>query len=196
MDEARSVVAFCIPVIICLFLTSNRSYKHQNVAICTIGLLSVSFLLSIVILRINRLEQLPQLLTWFISPIRHADYLHLCLNILGGYLVIRKLEGCAGWRPTLLVIAAAYLVQIIVIGFLSFVLKLQLDIIGISFIVFTAIGFVINDSLANITKTGIYTFETSLVLSTIIEPSIRTVIVHLVGVLIGFSLSHVLNRVR
>ncbi|MEY3601797.1 MAG: hypothetical protein RL169_1041, partial [Armatimonadota bacterium] len=43
-----------------------------------------------------------------ISPVVHADYLHLCVNLLGGLLVLSRVEEKSGWRQTLLVVCLSY----------------------------------------------------------------------------------------
>jgi membrane associated rhomboid family serine protease len=125
----------------------------------------------------------------FLSPLLHADYLHLCLNIFGSYLVVGRFEDINGTRPTLVLLLATYFCQVILVAFTVYMTGLPIDILGISCLVYASLGHIVQQNFTRLSTTEKNSLVCALVLMVIFETSLRTIIVHGLAFTFGVALS-------
>lgn len=192
MDDIRSVVAFSMPIA-WMTLILNQMAPLRKINVLTTCILGLSILLSGIAFRNGNL--IPAL-RFFLSPLLHADYLHLCLNVLGGFLVIGRLEETNGPRQTAVLLSAAYVCQVILVAFYAFVVRLPIDILGLSCIVFAALGCFVHQQFRRLSNAQKSTFVISMVLMGFLEVSVRTAIVHYLAFMLGLIMSLALGKVE
>jgi membrane associated rhomboid family serine protease len=126
------------------------------------------------------------------SPIVHADYLHLCVNLLGGHLVLSRVEEKSGWRQTLVVVCLSYSLHVCSLALITTVFAQSIDIMGLSTTVYTALGFYFKENLPNFSNKEKTSFVPFLILMLILDVAVMSIIVHLVALAFGFAVSSVM----
>jgi membrane associated rhomboid family serine protease len=119
----------------------------------------------------------------------HADYLHLCLNVFGGFLVLNRLEEVVGSRRFLLVIVLALTTHISLTSVLFGISRAPLEVLGLSWTVFTALGYLVLLRFSIYTMAQKISIVVVLLLMILIEVSTQTIVVHCLAVLFGAALS-------
>lgn len=172
-----------------ILLVRQRSAQIQFIPLLSVCILTLSALVTVGYLRRLQYAALATLVRSIISPLIHADYLHLCVNMLGGLVVLSRLEEAYGWRQILFVVLLSYCVHVVSIAVISIVFDNPMDIIGLSSIIYTGIGFYITEKYPNLSIIEKTCFWLSVVLMVILDVSIRSIFVHLVAMAVGLILS-------
>ena len=60
-------------------------------------------MISLLAFKFDPFRNAPSSFRIVFSPLMHADYLHLCLNIFGGFLVLNQLEEAIGKKRTVVI---------------------------------------------------------------------------------------------
>lgn len=175
-------------------LVTRRPAQLRTVPLVTVCLLVSSGLISLIILQSVRVASPSTLLWCMISPVVHADYLHLCVNLLGGLLVLSRVEEKSGWRQTLLVVCLSYGLHVFSTALITTVFVKSIDIMGLSSTVYTAIGFFFKENFSYFSNKEKTSFVPFLVLMLIFDVAIRSIIVHLVALAFGLAVSSVMSR--
>ena len=123
------------------------------------------------------------------SPIVHADYLHLCVNLLGGLLVLSRVEEKSGCRQTLVVVCLSYALHVCSLALVTTVFAQSIDIMGLSSTVYTALGFYFKENLPYSSNKEKTSFVPFLILMLILDVALRSIIVHLVALAFGLAVS-------
>jgi len=139
--------------------------------------------------RIDSFRNAPSLLRILIAPFIHADYLHLCLNVFGGFLVLNRLEEVVGSRRLLLVIVLALTTHISLTSILLVISHVSLEVLGLSWTVFTALGYLVMLRFSIYTMAQKISIVVVLLLMILVEVSTQTIVVHCLAVLFGSALS-------
>lgn len=126
------------------------------------------------------------------SPIAHADYLHLSVNLLGGLLVLSRVEEKSGWRQMIVVICLSYCLHVCSLAVISAVFAIPIDILGLSSTVYTALGFYFKGNLPYFSSKEKTAFLPFLVLMLILDVSLRSIIVHLIALAFGMGVASVM----
>ena len=174
----------------------NHKAPLRNVNVYTWCLLALSAMLSVISFQLESLGRVLPIIRIVISPLLHADYLHLCVNTLGGFLVLSRLEETNGLRLTSAILTAAYVVHVILVAFCVFVLRLPLDVLGLSSIVFAGLGFFVHQIHRDLSKVQKNAFVSSIVLMVIFEVSVQTILVHCFALMFGFMLAFLSGKGR
>lgn len=177
-----------MPIAWMTLILSHRISLHK-VNIVSWSLLCVTLAASIYAPQTQFFSSLPMPIRIFISPFLHADYLHLCLNILGSFLVVGRLEDCSGARLTSSLLLTTYLCQVIVVAFNVYVIRMPIDILGISCLVFASLGHIVQQKIRGMSNIEKNTFVLAMVLMVIIEVSLRTIIAHGLAMALGAALA-------
>jgi membrane associated rhomboid family serine protease len=119
----------------------------------------------------------------------HADYLHLCLNVFGGFLVLNRLEEVVGSRRLLIVIVLSLTTHISLMSILFIISRAPLEVLGLSWTVFTALGYLVLLRFSIYTMAQKISIVVVLLLMILIEVSTQTIVVHCLAVLFGAALS-------
>ena len=188
MDVIRSVIAFSMPIAwMCLFLNRPEHRRRpQWIALC---LLLISTVMSVMTFRFDPFRNAPSLLRILVSPFLHADYLHLCLNVFGGFLVLNRLEEVVGSRRLLIVIVLALTTHVSLISILFAMSRAPLEVLGLSWTVFTALGYLVMLRFSTYKIAQKISIVVVLILMMLIEVSTQTIVVHCLAVLFGAALS-------
>lgn len=174
-----------------LILRHRISLRQINVV--TWSLLCVTLIASVVALETQSLSSLPGPIRILISPFLHADYLHLCLNILGSFLVIGRLEECNGARLTSSLLLITYFCQVTLVALTVYVIRIQIDILGISCLVFASLGHIVQQNFRRSSRLEKNTLVSAMVMMVIFEESLRTIIVHSLALTFGVTLALLKN---
>lgn len=172
-----------------ILLVRQRSARIQFIPLLSVCILALSALVTVVYLHRLQYASLVTLVRSIISPAIHADYLHLCVNMLGGLVVLSRVEETCGWLQTLFVALLSYCVHVVSNAVISIVFDNPMDIIGLSGIIYTGIGFYITEKYQNLSIKEKTCFWLFLVLMVILDVSIRSIFVHLVAMAVGLILS-------
>lgn len=172
-----------------ILLARQRSARTQFIPLLSVCILALSALVTVVYLHRLQYASLATLVRSMISPVIHADYLHLCMNMLGGLVVLSLVEETCGWRQTLLVVVLSYCVHVVSNSVISIVFDNPVDIVGLSSIIYTGIGFYSKEKFPNLSTKEKTFFWQFLVLMVIFDVSIRSIFVHLVAMAVGLILS-------
>jgi membrane associated rhomboid family serine protease len=171
----------------CLFLNRPEHQRRPKwIALC---LLLISTLMSVMTFRFDPFRNAPSILRILVSPFLHADYLHLCLNVFGGFLVLNRLEEVVGSRRFLLVIVLALTTHISLMSILFIIRRAPLEVLGLSWTVFTALGYLVLLRFSIYTMAQKISIVVVLLLMILIEVSTQTIVVHCLAVLFGAALS-------
>ncbi|MFM7186990.1 MAG: rhomboid family intramembrane serine protease [Armatimonadota bacterium] len=157
-------------------------------------LLLSSGLISLIFVRSVRVESQSTIWWYLISPVVHADYLHMCVNLLGGLLVLSRVEEKSGWRQTLFVVCLSYGLHVVSVALITFVFAKPIEVVGLSSAVYAAIGFFFKENYPYFSakeKSSIIPF---LVLMLVIDVELRSIIVHLVAFAFGLAVSSAMSR--
>ena len=144
--------------------------------------------------RFDPFRNAPSLLRILVSPFLHADYLHLCLNVFGGFLVLNRLEEVVGSRRLLIVIVLALTTHVLLISILFAMSRAPLEVLGLSWTVFTALGYLVMLSFSTYKMSQKISVVAVLILMMLIEVSTQTIVVHCLAVLFGAALSRLKLR--
>lgn len=139
--------------------------------------------------RFDAFRNAPYLLRILVSPFLHADYLHLCLNVFGGFLVLNRLEEVVGSRRLLIVIVLALTTHVLLISILFVISRAHLEVLGLSWTVFTALGYLVVLRFSTYKMAQKISIVAVLILMMLIEVSTQTIVVHCLAVLFGAALS-------
>jgi len=170
-----------------LILRHRISLRQINVV--TWSLLCVTLIASVSAMETKLLSSLPQSIRILLSPFLHADYLHLCLNVLGSFLVIGRLEECNGARLTSKLLLITYFCQVTLVAVTVYLIGIPIDILGISCLVFAALGHIVQQNFRRLSNTEKNTFVSAMVMMVIFEESLRTIIVHCLALTFGVVLA-------
>lgn len=173
-------------------LVTRRPAQLRTVPLVTVCLLMVSALVSLLYLQSERVASPSKILWCMMSPIVHADYLHLCVNLLGGQLVLSRVEEKSGWRQTLVVVCLSYSLHVCSLALITTVFAQSIDIMGLSTTVYTALGFYFKENLPNFSNKEKTSFVPFLILMLILDVAVMSIIVHLVALAFGFAVSSVM----
>ena len=173
-------------------LVTRRPTQNRTVPLVTVCLLVVSAMVSLLYLQSERVAS-PSTFLWFMMlPLAHADYLHLSVNLLGGLLVLSRIEEKGGWRQILVVVCISYGLHVCLLAVISAVFAKPIDILGLSSTVYSALGFYFKDNLPYLSNKEKTSFVPFLVLMLILDISLRSIIVHLVALAFGMAVSSVM----
>lgn len=172
-----------------ILLVRQRSARIQFIPLLSVCILALSALVTVLYIYRLQYASLATLVRSIISPVIHADYLHLCVNMLGGLVVLSRVEETFGWRQTLFVVLLSYCVHVVSNSVISIVFDNPMDIIGLSSIIYTGIGFYSKEKYPNLSIKEKTFFWQFLVLMVILDVSIRSILVHLVAMAVGLILS-------
>lgn len=139
--------------------------------------------------RFDPFRNAPSLLRISVSPFLHADYLHLCLNVFGGFLVLNRLEEAEGSRRLVIVIMLALTTHVSLISILLVMSRAPLEVLGLSWTVFTALGYLVVLRFSTYKKAQKISIVVVLILMMLIEVSTKTIVVHCLAMLFGAALS-------
>jgi membrane associated rhomboid family serine protease len=128
------------------------------------------------------------------SPFLHADYLHLCLNIFGGFLVLNHLEAAIGKKRSLIVILFALITHISIVWGLSKLNRAPFEVLGLSGTIFTALGFLLFLNFSKYKTPQKISIFLVILLMVLVEVSRQTIVVHSLGIILGCMLSLFLFR--
>jgi membrane associated rhomboid family serine protease len=170
-----------------LILSNRVSLRKFNLVSCS--LLCVTLLASAIALQTELVSNLPVPIRILISPVLHADYLHLCLNILGSYLVMGRFEESNGTRQTAVLLFSTYLCQVFIVALTVYLVRMPIDILGISCLVFASFGHIVQQNFRRLSNVEKNTFVTAMVLMVIIEVSLRSIIAHGLAMALGAGLA-------
>ena len=179
-----------------ILLVRQRSARIQFIPLLSVCILTLSALVTVGYLHRLQYAALATLVRSIISPVIHADYLHLCVNMLGGLVVLSLVEETCGWRQTLFVVLLSYCLHVVSIAFIRIVFDNPMDIIGLSSIIYTGIGFYSKEKYPNLSIKEKTFFWQFLVLMVILDVSIRSIFVHLVAMAVGLILSIFKQKMR
>lgn len=187
MDVLRSVIAFSMPIAwMCLFLNRPEHRRRpQWIALC---LLLISTVMSVMTFRIDPFRNAPYLLRILVSPLLHADYLHICLNVFGGFLVLNRLEEAVGRRRLVIVIALAVATHVSFISIVFAMSRAPLEVLGLSWTVFTALGYLVMLRFSTYKMAQKISVVAVLILMMLIEVTTQTIVVHCLALLFGAAL--------
>lgn len=170
-------------------LVTRRPAQVRTVPLVTVCLLLLSALVSLIYLQSERVASPSKFLWCMMSPIVHADYLHLCVNLLGGLLVLSRVEEKSGWRQTLVVVCLSYALHVCSLALVTTVFAQSIDIMGLSSTVYTALGFYFKENLPYSSNKEKTSFVPFLILMLILDVALRSIIVHLVALAFGLAVS-------
>ena len=139
--------------------------------------------------RFDPFRNAPSMFRILVSPFLHADYLHLCLNVFGEFLVLNRLEEVVGSRRLLIVIVLALTTHVLLISILFAMSRAPLEVLGLSWTVFTALGYQVMFGFSTYKMAQKISVVALLVLTMLIEVSTQTIVVHCLAVLVGAALS-------
>ena len=131
----------------------------------------------------------PSIFRVLVSPFLHADYLHLCLNVFGGFLVLNRLEEVVGSRRLVIVIVLALTTHVSLISILFVMSRGPLEVLGLSWTVFTALGYLVMLRFSTYKMAQKISVVAVLILMMLFEVSTQTIVVHCLAVLFGAALS-------
>jgi membrane associated rhomboid family serine protease len=184
-----------MPVVIWVSTMVQISPQRRSISMITLCLLTGVCFASVLGFQYQKNVPVNPVLLCLLSPFLHADYLHLFLNVLGGYLVFSKLEELVGGIWMLFVVAVAYTTHALVLAFLMFFRHLSIDILGISTLIFASIGYIYKHTYSSQTTVARVLFVVLLFLMLLIEQSIRTNLVHVLALALGYILSTINERI-
>ncbi len=182
-----------MPIAWLTLILSNRISIRKS-SFVSWSLLCVTLVASVGALQTQFSSSLPVPIIILLSPFLHADYLHLCLNILGSFLVVGRLEDSTGARLTSSLLLTTYLCQVIVVALTVFVIRMPIDILGISCLVFASLGHIVQQNFRRLSNIEKNTFVSSMVLMVIIEVSLRTIIAHGLAMALGAVFAFVKSK--
>lgn len=145
--------------------------------------------MSVMTFRFDPFRNASSLLRILVSPFLHADFLHLCLNVFGGFLVLNRLEEIVGSRRLVIVIALALTTHVSLISILFAMSRAPLEVLGLSWTVFTALGYLVLLRLSTYKMAQKISIVVVLILMMLIEVSTQTIVVHCLAMLFGAALS-------
>lgn len=138
--------------------------------------------------RFDPFRNAPYLLRILVSPLLHADYLHLCLNVFGGFLILNRLEEAVGRRRLVIVIALAVATHVSFISIVFAMSRAPLEVLGLSWTVFTALGYLVMLRFSTYKMAQKISVVAVLILMMLIEVSTQTIVVHCLALLFGAAL--------
>ena len=182
-----------MPIAWMTLILSNR-VSLRKISLVSWSVLCVTVLASVVALQTQFFSNLPVPIRILLSPLLHADYLHLCLNNLGCYLVVGRFEEINGTRQTSSLLLATYFCQVILVAVTVFVTRLPIDILGISCLVYASLGHIVQQNFGRLSNIEKNTFVSAMVMMVIFEVSLRTIIVHCLAFTFGVALALVKSK--
>jgi len=171
----------------CLFL--NRSEHRRRPQWVASILLTVSVMMSLLELLLAPFRHTPSILRILISPFLHADYLHLCLNIFGGFFVLNQLEEAIGKRRSVVIIASALTAHVSTVWVLVVLTRIPVEVLGLSWTIFTALGYLVALRLSTYDTVQKISIFLVMLLMGLIEVSGQTISVHCLAIIFGGALS-------
>lgn len=193
MDVIRSVIAFSMPIA-WMYLFLHRTEHHRRTQFVANCLLMVSGMMSLIAFKFDPFRNAPSSLQILVSPLLHADYLHLCLNIFGGFLVLNQLEVAIGKRRSVVMIALALTAHISTVWLLAVLTQTPIEVLGLSWTIFTALGYLLLLRFSTYKTAQKISFCLVLFLMSLIEVSTQTIVVHGLAILFGGGLSLLLSK--
>lgn len=108
--------------------------------------------------------------------------------------MLSRVEEKSGWRQTLFVVCLSYGLHVVSVALITIVFAKSIEVLGLSFAVFTAIGFFFKENDPYFSTTEKSSFVPFLVLMLIIDVELRSIIVHLVALGFGLAVSSAMSR--
>ena len=145
--------------------------------------------MSLIAFRFDSFRNAPSSVRIVMSPLLHADFLHLCLNIFGGFLVLNQLEEAIGKKRTVVILAFALTIHISTVWVLAVLTRTPIEVLGLSWTIFTALGYLLMLRISTYKTAQKLSFFLVMLLMSLIEVSTQTIIVHGLAILFGGGLS-------
>lgn len=108
--------------------------------------------------------------------------------------MLSRVEEKSGWRHALLIVGLAYFLHVISMSLLKKVFGESIEIMGLSSIIYTAIGFFFKENLRYSKSNENKSFVLFLALMVVIDVAIGSVIVHSLALAFGLAVSLVMSR--
>lgn len=172
----------------------RRPNRVTAVPLVTVCLLAISGIISFFYIRNVGVALSSTLPRCLVSPLVHVDYLHLCVNLLGALLVLGRIEENNGWRQTIFVVCLSYGLHVLILALITAVFVTSVDIIGLSFIIYTAMGYYFQANVHMLSIKARASFTMFIVLMLILDVEIRSSVVHLVALALGFVMSFAMTH--
>ena len=177
-----------------MYLFLHRTEPHRRTQFVANCLLTVSVMISLLAFKFDPFRNAPSSFRIVFSPLMHADYLHLCLNIFGGFLVLNQLEEAIGKKRTVVMLALALTTHISTVWVLAVLTRTPIEVLGLSWTIFTALGYLLLLRFSTYKTAQKISFCLVLFLMSLIEVSTQTIVVHGLAILFGGVLSLLLSK--